>query len=123
MRVLLVEDDRDTLATLASVLRYMRYDLLTASNGPLALGLAQAHPPDVVLLDIGLPGMDGYQVAQALRQQAKGRNLYIAAITGRCTASDKKRASDAGIDVHVAKPADPSAVVEVLENFREKLKR
>lgn len=60
--MLVVEDNRDTLATLAAVLRYEQYDIVTAPDGVTALQMAKAYPPDVVLLDIGLPGMDGYEV-------------------------------------------------------------
>ena len=69
MRVLLVEDNTQTLASLAAVLRHEQYDLLTAPDGPIALEMAKLYPPDVVLLDIGLPGMDGYTVAQELFTQ------------------------------------------------------
>lgn len=121
MRVLLVEDNKDTLATMAAVLRFERYEVATAADGRVALEMAKLEPPDVVLLDIGLPGMDGYKVAQALRQQSSGRKLYIAAISGYGTVADKERAADAGIDAHLTKPAPPSAIIELLHSFRSKL--
>jgi len=121
MRVLLVEDNTQTLASLAAVLRHEQYDLLTAPDGPMALEMAKLYPPDVVLLDIGLPGMDGYTVAQELRKQEPQRTFYIAAITGYGSAADKQRAAAAGIDVHVTKPADPAAIVRLLESFESKL--
>jgi CheY-like chemotaxis protein len=107
MRVLLVEDNKDTLASLVAVLRYEQYDVITAADGYVALEMAKLSPPDVVLLDIGLPGMDGYEVAKELRKQQPKRTLYIAAITGYGTPADKQRAAEAGFDAHLSKPAHP----------------
>jgi CheY-like chemotaxis protein len=118
MRVLLVEDNQDTLATLAAVLRYEQYEVMTAPDGQVALEMARLEPPDVVLLDIGLPGMDGYQVAQALRELAPGRRFYIAAVTGYGKPEDKKRAAEAGFDAHLSKPAHPSAIIRLLEELQ-----
>ena len=122
MRVLLVEDNKDTLASLAAVLRYEQYDVVTATDGLLALEMAKAYPPDIVLLDICLPGIDGYEVARALRKQDPTRPLYIAAITGYDKAEDKSRAFEAGFDAHLTKPAHPFAVIRLLEDFESKLK-
>ena len=121
MRVLMVEDNKDTLATMAAVLRYERYDLVTAMDGPSALEIAKVFLPEVVLLDIGLPGLDGYRVARALRAQDPRRKLFIAAITGYGTAADKQHAAEAGIDAHLTKPADPTEVLRLLEEFRSRL--
>jgi two-component system OmpR family response regulator len=118
VRVLLVEDHGDTLATTAAMLRFAKYEVMTAPNGAIALEMAKAMPPDVVLLDIGLPGMDGYRVARALREQHRGRKLYIAAVTGYGTAADKQRAAEAGIDAHLTKPAHPAAIVQLLEKVQ-----
>ena len=121
MRVLVVEDNRDTLATLAAVLRYERYDVMTARDGVVALEMAKRFPPDVALLDIGLPGMDGYEVARALRrQQPEPQSLYIAAVTGYGKPEDKKRAIEAGIDAHLTKPADPREIVRLLKGVESK---
>lgn len=121
--MLLVEDNTDALATLAAVLRYEQYDVVTAPDGHVALEMAKLYPPDVVLLDIGLPGMDGYQVARALRQQSSGRKLYIAAVTGYGTPADKQRAAEAGIDAHLTKPAHPFNVITILQDFESKLQK
>src|SRR5687768_9980581 len=121
MRVLVVEDNPDTLAMLGAVLRYEQYDVMTASNGAIALAMAKLSPPDVALLDIGLPGMDGYAIAQALRKEAAGRPLYIVAITGYGKAEDKERAAKAGFDAHLTKPAHPFNVIKLLEEFESRL--
>lgn len=118
MRVLLVEDNRDTLATLSAVLRFEKYEVVTALDGPTAIEIAKLYPPDAVLLDIGLPGLDGYKVAKALRELRPGNKLLIAAITGYGTAEDKRRALEAGIDAHLTKPADVPLVLQVLKNFQ-----
>ena len=117
--MLVVEDNRDTLATLAAVLRYEQYDIVTAPDGLMALEMAKAYPPDVVLLDIGLPVMDGYEVARALRRLRHG-SLYIAAITGYGKAEDKRRATEAGIDAHLTKPADPQEIIRLLRSVESK---
>lgn len=122
MRVLLVEDHKDTLASLAAVLRYEQYDVMTAPDGPMALEMAKLYPPDVVLLDIGLPGMDGYEVARALRKQDPGRTLYIAAVTGYGKPEDKERALQAGIDTHLTKPAHPFTIIKLLDDLESRLK-
>jgi CheY-like chemotaxis protein len=121
MRVLLVEDNKDTLATMAAMLRYEQYDVVTAPDGIVALEMAKLYPPDVVLLDIGLPGMDGYEVAQALRKQQPERTLYIAAITGYGKPEDKQRAAEAGINAHLTKPAHPFSIIKLLDDFESKL--
>lgn len=123
MRVMLVEDNEDTIATLAAVLRYEQYEVMTAPDGHIALEMAKLQPPDVVLLDIGLPGMDGYELAQALRKQDPGRTLYIAAVTGYGKAEDKERAVRAGIDAHLTKPAHPFTIIKLLDDFESRLKK
>jgi CheY-like chemotaxis protein len=121
MRVLVVEDNKDTLATLAAVLRYERYDVMTARDGAVALEMAKRFPPDVALLDIGLPGMDGYEVARALRRlRPEPQTLYIAAVTGYGKPEDKQRATEAGIDVHLTKPADPRDIIQLLKGVESK---
>ena len=121
MRVLLVEDNKDTLATIAATLRFEKYDVVTAPDGYVALEIAKLYPPDVELLDIGLPVMDGYEVARQLRKQEPARTLYIAAITGYGTPADKQRAAEAGFDAHLTKPAHPISIVKLLEDFESKL--
>lgn len=123
MRVMVVEDNRDTLASIAAVLRFEQYDVVTAPDGQIAIEMARLYPPDVVLLDIGLPGMDGYQVAQELRKQGPERTLYIAAITGYGTDADKQRATEAGFDAHLTKPARPFAIIRLLEDFASRLQK
>jgi PAS domain S-box-containing protein len=111
--VLVVDDSHDAAATLAELLEMEGHKVAVAHDGPSALALAQAHAPDVVLCDIGLPGMDGYEVARQLR--ARGQpGLRLVAVSGYAQPEDLVRASEAGFDAHVAKPPDPEELARLL---------
>lgn len=118
MRVLLVEDNKDTLATMAAVLRFESYDIVTATDAVAGLEIAKVYQPEVVLLDIGLPGLNGYELAQALRKQNPNRKLHIAAVTAYNSPEDKTRAAAAGIDTHLPKPAKPDTILRLLAFLR-----
>ncbi|HSK75188.1 MAG TPA: PAS domain-containing protein [Thermoanaerobaculia bacterium] len=105
-RILLVEDNQDAAAALAELLRIWGHEVEVAYDGPAALEAAKASPPEMVLLDIGLPGMDGYEVARLLRGQPGLARATIVALTGYGQESDRKRSSLAGIDHHLVKPVD-----------------
>ena len=87
----------------------------TALDGPTALGLAEQHPPDVVLLDVGMPGMDGYEVARRLRQLSEMRDTTIVAITGYGGAVHRAHAAAAGFDHHLLKPVTLDALERLLD--------
>ncbi len=108
-RVLVVEDNADAAASLADLLRTFGHDVEVAHDGTTALTMARTRRPDVVLCDIGLPGMSGYDVAQALRTM-RHRGMRLVAVTGYARPEDVKRASEAGFDAHVAKPFDPETI-------------
>jgi len=112
LRILIVEDHADTAETTATLLRMKGHEVTVAPNGETALQAAQAEP-DVVLLDLGLPGMDGYEVAQKLRQQMKGKMPLLIAVTGYNLKEDSIRSYEVGIDLHLIKPVS----VEELEHF------
>jgi CheY-like chemotaxis protein/two-component sensor histidine kinase len=112
-RVLVVDDNRDGAETLAELVRMLGHDVETAFDGPTALERARARPPDVVLCDIGLPGMDGYEVARALRAAHDGR-MRLVAVSGYAQPEDLERAAEAGFDEHIAKPPDPAQIEGVL---------
>lgn len=120
LRVLLVDDVADTRLMCSLVLEAYGYQVRTASDGPSAVKAAQEFEPHVVLLDIGLPGMDGYQVAQRIRRDAAGRELTLIATTGYGQASDQQQSRDAGFDYHLVKPVDFSTTVrELLESVAQ----
>jgi CheY-like chemotaxis protein len=90
------------------------HEARVAFDGPAALALAREAPPDVVLCDIGLPGMNGYQIARALRDAPETRGARLVAVTGYAQPEDLARAAEAGFDAHVAKPADPGEIERVV---------
>ncbi len=105
-RVLVVDDNADAAATLADLLTLFGHVVSVAHDGPSAVAMARATHPDVVLCDIGLPGMTGYDVARALREAGDAPERLIA-LTGYAQPADVARVKEAGFDAHVAKPADP----------------
>jgi CheY-like chemotaxis protein len=112
--VLVVDDNVDAAWTLAHLLRQMGHRVDVAHDGPAALALASRAPPDVVLLDIGLPGMDGYEVARGLRGRADTGGARIVAVTGYGQTADRLRAEQAGFDRLVVKPVALDVLQQVL---------
>jgi len=105
-RVLVVDDNPDAADSLADLLGIAGHAVEVAHDGPTAVERARANPPDVVLCDIGLPGMSGYDVARALRGDPALRATRLIALSGYAQAEDRRRAQEAGFDAHVAKPPD-----------------
>ena len=105
-RILIVDDNRDAAQSLGLVLKYLGADVQVAHDGAQALEALRAYEPGVVFLDIGMPGMDGYEVARRIRAQALARPPAIVALTGWGQAQDRRRAREAGFDHHLVKPAD-----------------
>jgi signal transduction histidine kinase len=114
--VLVVEDSTDLAESMALLLGLWGYDVRVAHSGPAALAAVSDHPPDVVLLDIGLPEMNGYQVAEALRQRTETKNVMLVALTGYGQEGDRRRALEAGFNCHLTKPVDPQALREMLDS-------
>lgn len=112
-RVLVVDDNTDSAETMAEILKLWGHEVELAFDGPGALEAARAHQPDAVLLDLGLPVMDGFETARRLRQEGMGGTLLVA-VTGFGTAEDRERAAEAGFDTHLTKPVSPEALREVL---------
>jgi PAS domain S-box-containing protein len=111
-QVLVVDDNTDAAQTLAELLEILGHATTTAHDGASALAAFQAFEPDVVLLDIGLPDMDGYQVARRIRERG-GAHTRLVALTGWGQAEDKRRATQAGFDMHWTKPVDPARLEEI----------
>ncbi|WP_441286631.1 ATP-binding protein [Sorangium sp. KYC3313] len=114
LRVLIVEDNVDAASTLADALLALGQEVWIAGDGPRALKAAAEHRPDLVLLDIGLPGMDGYEVARRLRE-AELCSGALVALTGYGQASDRRRAEAAGFDAHFVKPMSLDALAGVVD--------
>jgi CheY-like chemotaxis protein len=115
--ILAVEDDPDTARNLAFLLRRQGHAVSIAPDGPAALRSAHVHQPDVVLLDIGLPGMSGYEVARHLYHHPGAKRPLLIAITGRGGEHDRQQSEAAGIDLHLVKPVDPGQLNQVLRRF------
>ena len=113
-RVLVVDDNHDAAAMMEALLELYGHTVLVAHNAETALTLAQEARVDVALLDIGLPGMDGYELARQLRAQDCTRNMRLVAVTGWGQEADKTRARAAGFDAHLTKPAEPDVVLSIL---------
>lgn len=117
-RILIVDDNADAAQMLTAVVEMAGHDVRTALNGEKALALAQTFRPQVVLLDIGLPGMDGYEVARELRRHATTMDSLIIAVSGYGSRADRKRAREAGFDHHLTKPVQPGALEALLAQDR-----
>ncbi len=112
-RVLIVDDNRDAAASLGMMLSLLGHEVRTAHDGLEAIELAEAFRPEVILLDIGLPRLNGYDTCQRLREQSWGRGIFIVALTGWGQDDDRRRSQEAGFDYHLLKPVD-FAVLERL---------
>jgi PAS domain S-box-containing protein len=113
-RVLVVDDAEDVASTLRILLEMWGYSVRIVEDGPSALVAYRTYQPDIVLLDIGLPGMNGYDVARQLRRQQGSKRPFIMAVTGYGQDEDKRRSQEAGFDYHVTKPVDPDKLQSVI---------
>jgi CheY-like chemotaxis protein/two-component sensor histidine kinase len=113
-RVLVVDDNRDAADSLALLLKMLGHEVRTAYEGPAALEAARAWRPEVLLLDLGLPGLDGYEVARRLRAELPPEELLIVALTGYGHEEDRRRSREAGCDLHLVKPAGPNVLHDLL---------
>jgi signal transduction histidine kinase/CheY-like chemotaxis protein len=113
-RLLIVEDEADVAEGLAMILRGDDHEVRIAQDGPEALLALNEFKPDVVLLDVGLGGMDGYQVARRMREEARELDLTIIALTGHGRKDDHRQSRDAGCDAHLVKPVHPSILRDML---------
>lgn len=113
-RLLVVDDNQDAAKSLATLLELQGYDVCVAHDGPTALARFQSHCPEVVFLDLGMPGMDGYTVARRMREAAGSKAVVIAALTGWGQEADRRRTTEAGFDHHLVKPVDLDALNQLL---------
>jgi len=117
-RILVVDDNRDAAQSLVAMLRLMGAEVQEAHDGPQALRLAESFRPEVVLLDIGMPGMSGLEVARRMRALPWGAGIMLVAQTGWGQEQDRERARAAGFDVHLTKPIDYTALVKLIGERR-----
>ncbi|WP_167772810.1 response regulator [Ramlibacter humi] len=122
-RVLVVEDNPDGLETLVALLEMLGYEAAGAKDGREAVDKAAEFRPAVVLLDLGLPVMDGYEVARTLRADPRHEGVFIAALTGWGAEGDRRRTAEAGFDAHLTKPVELGALEAVLARSGETASR
>jgi len=114
LRVLIAEDNRDTAESLKLLLRDLGYDAHVINDGESAVPAASALKPHVVIMDIGLPGLNGYDAARRIR--ARNPGVRIVALTGLDKLVDRQRSAEAGIDHHLVKPANPAVLRQILDS-------
>jgi PAS domain S-box-containing protein len=117
-RMLVVDDNIDAAESGAILLRLLGHEVTTAHDGPSAIEAVRAFRPEVVLLDIGLPGMSGYEVAQVLRSQPDSASLKLIAVTGYGQDEDRRRSAESGFDRHMVKPLDQEALRSLLASLQ-----
>ncbi len=121
-RLLIVDDNQDAAISFARLLRLRGHEVEVAHDGPSALAVASASLPDLVFLDIGMPDMDGYEVARRMRQQSGLERVVLVALTGWGQEEDRRRTSAAGFDHHFVKPLDPDVLESLLSGLQKFLK-
>ncbi len=114
-RILVVEDHLDSVHTLTYLLRQSGHQVQYAINGYVALTIARTFRPEIVLLDLGLPGINGFEVCRRLRREPGLDKARIIAITAMAADEDRKRSRAAGCDLHLVKPVDPQLLFSLLE--------
>jgi len=112
--VLVVDDDLEAAIVLSLMLRRMGHEVLTADNGPDGLDWAEGFSPDVVLLDLGMPSMDGFELCREIRKTDWGASATVVAITGHDDEAHRKRSKEAGFDLHLVKPVDPQTLARII---------
>jgi PAS domain S-box-containing protein len=118
-RILIVDDNHDAAESLGTVLRLMNNEVHIAPDGLSALQAADVFRPDLVFLDIGMPGMDGYEVARRLRQRPAFQNTVLVALTGWGQEEDRRQTQQAGFDHHLVKPVEPGALQELMADMKK----
>jgi CheY-like chemotaxis protein len=116
-QLLVVDDNRDAANTLAALLESMGHEVRTAYDGNDAISLAVARPPDAVFLDIGLPGVNGYDVARAMRASPALSGTKLIAFTGYGHDEDRRRVREAGFDHHLVKPAGAEQLAKIVDGL------
>lgn len=114
MTVLVVDDELDVAITLGLLLKRMGYNVITSYDGTDGLRWAEDLNPDAVLLDLGMPGLDGFEVARAIRRTGWGKNVKLIAVTGRSGPEDLAHSKQAGFDLHMVKPVNSQWLAEAL---------
>jgi CheY-like chemotaxis protein len=113
-RVLVVDDNIDAASLLAELCETMGHEVKTAHDGPQALAAIESFTPEVAVLDIGLPVMDGYELAKRIREKL-GASCRLVALTGYGQEHDRRRSAESGFAAHLVKPVDPMRVLDLID--------
>jgi CheY-like chemotaxis protein len=117
---LVVDDNEDAANSLALLLKLKGHHVEVAHHGTTALKIAENYRPEMIFLDIGMPGMDGYEVARRLRQHPELKNVVLAALTGWGQQEDRRRSAEAGFDHHLVKPPELKLVDSLLSDLGQR---
>jgi CheY-like chemotaxis protein len=113
-RILIADDNEDGAESLAMLLRIQGHEVATVYDGEQAVAAAESMRPDVVLLDIGMPKLNGYEACRRIREQSWGLGIYLIAVTGWGQDEDRRRTEEAGFDHHLVKPVELDALMRLL---------
>jgi len=113
--VLLVEDNDDNLRIYSTILTYAGYNVLEATDGETGLAIARSGQPDMILMDVSIPKIDGWEVTRILKADPATATIPIVALTAHALASDRERANEIGFDGYIPKPAEPRLVLAEVE--------
>jgi CheY-like chemotaxis protein len=117
-KILIADDNADAAKALAALIRLAGHDVQWVTDGEAAVEAAARFTPDAAVLDLGMPRLNGFDVARRIRQQPWGRTMLLIAVTGWAKDEDRKRTKEAGFDAHLVKPASPAALLELLTTKR-----
>ena len=117
-RVVIVEDSRDSREMLRFLLEHAGHEVYEANDGPGGVQTILETGPDLALIDVGLPGLDGYEVARRVRADRAGRAVRLVALTGHSLPEDQERSAGAGFDAHLVKPVDPTRLTAIIRETR-----
>jgi CheY-like chemotaxis protein len=119
--VLLVEDNEDNRTIYTTILRHVGHDVIEASNGEDGIRLALERQPNVILMDVAMPGIDGWEATRRLKGDPQTARIPVIALTAHAMAEDRQRAVDAGCEGYLAKPIEPRRVVEEVARMLERI--
>lgn len=123
LKVLIIDDNKDLTEIMCDLIGFLGHKTICSQDGKDGIAMAKEHHPDIIICDIGLPVMDGYEVAQQLRKDDEIKETFLIALSGYAGAEDRKRSREAGFDRHLAKPADISAIERVIAEAAMRIKQ
>lgn len=123
LKVLIIDDNKDLTEIMCDLIGFLGHKTICSQDGKDGIAMAKEHHPDVIICDIGLPVMDGYEVAQQLRKDDEIKETFLIALSGYAGPEDRKRSREAGFDRHLAKPADISAIERVIAEAAMRIKQ